>query len=83
MNVNSENLTLFQVTFVYLQRSLHLSALADRDVHLGLVVGAHGGVLNLSHHQHAVNHPAEHDVLVVQEVALGGGDEKLAAVRVL
>ena len=61
----------------------HLSALGNGDVHLGFVVGPHGRILHLSHYQHAVDDPTEDYVLVVQEVALGRGDEKLTAICVL
>ncbi len=55
----------------------HLSALRDGDGDLGPVVGAGGDVLDLPHDEEAVDDAAEHDVLLVQEVALGARDEEL------
>ena len=54
------------------------------DLHreLGTIVGAGSNVLDLAEGEHAVDHPAEHDVLPVEEVALGRRDEELAPIRV-
>lgn len=60
----------------------HLSTLGYRNGQLGLVIRSRGNVLNLPHDQEAVQHPPEDDVLVVQEVTLGAGDEELATVGI-
>ena len=60
----------------------HLAGLTDDDVDFWFVVCTHGSVLDLPHHEHPVDNPAEHDVFAVQEVTLGCRDEKLAAVAV-
>lgn len=41
------------------------------------VVGTCRHVLDLAESEHAINDPAKHDMLSVQEVAFGRGDEEL------
>lgn len=60
--------------------SLHFTTLRDDDRYLGLVVWPGGHVFNLSHNQHAVNDSAEDDMLSIEKVTLGAGDEELTAV---
>ena len=52
------------------------------DRKLRPIVGASGHVLNLAQGQHPVNHAPKHDMLPVEEVALGRCDEELAPIRV-
>lgn len=61
----------------------HLTTLTDNDRQSRLVVGSDGNVLDFSHDQQSVNHAAKDDVLVVQKVTFGAGDEELTAVGVL
>ena len=61
----------------------HLSALWNHDTNLGLVVGAHRHVLDLSHDEKAVNDTPEDHVFPVQEFALGTRDEELTTVGIL
>jgi hypothetical protein len=65
---------------------LHFSALRNRHVHHGRVLPVPPAprlcVLHFPHHVHAVDDPAEDDVLPVQMRGGGRGDEELAAVRV-
>jgi len=61
---------------------LHLPTLGDHRHELGLVVGRRGDVLDLPQRQQSIQQLPKHDVLPVQEIRLGAGDEKLAAVGV-
>jgi len=65
-----------------LARRSHLAALRYHHGHLGLVVGASGDVLDLTHHQQPVDYLAKHHMLGVQEVTRRAGDEELTAVGV-
>jgi hypothetical protein len=62
------------------KRESHLSAFGNIDVDLGLVVGAHRYVFDLPEDEEAVDDSAEDDVLPIQELTLGAGDEELATV---
>ena len=67
---------LFCLRYSYLTAS-HLSALRDDDRQLRLRVRADGDRLDLADGEHAVDHLAEDDVLVVQPVAGVAGEEEL------
>lgn len=54
-----------------------LAALRDGDGDLGAVVRAGADVLDHADDLHALDDLAEHDVLVVQEIAGSAGDEEL------
>lgn len=62
---------------------LHLTTLTNADRQARFVIGSDRNVFNFPHNQQSVNDSAEHDVLVVQEITFGAGDEELTAVRVL
>jgi len=62
-------------------RSLALAAVRNDNLLAGLSrLGAEA--LDLLHHVHSLNHLAEHHVLPVQPLGLGGADEELGAVGV-
>jgi len=61
----------------------HLAALGDGYLNFWLVVCPNRRILNLSHDQHSVNDPSKHHMFAIEEVALCGSDEELAAIGVL
>ena len=69
--------------FGVVELSSHLSTLRHGDRDFWFVVRSDRRVLDLTDDEHPVDDAAEHDVLPVQEVALGRRDKELTAVRVL
>lgn len=64
-----------------MQKALHLTALGDDDVLIRLL-SSRTHVLDLPNDVHAIDNPAEDNVLVVQERRRNGSDEELASIRV-
>lgn len=62
-------------------RQSHLPALRDSNVRRRLLAPG-PSIFDFPHHVHAVDHFAEHDMLVVQEGGRNGCDEELAPVGV-